>query len=106
MQGLSDKRVIYGILGASAVVVGAAILSHYFSGGGKSDPLKEKLDELVPLQRDSSGHIDFEQFIKIFELSSASAKAEFADRKKNFVRDRRGVMNDKEAYRKFVIQMT
>ena len=40
MQGISDKRVVYGVLGASAVIIGAAILSHYFSGGGKPDEMK------------------------------------------------------------------
>ena len=76
------------------------------SGPGKSDPMKDKLEELGVLKRDASGHIDFEQFIKIFEISSAAAKSEFADRKKNFVRERRDVINDKDAYKKCVIQMT
>ena len=61
--------------------------------------------ELGDLKRDASGHIDFEQFMQIFEISAVAAKTELASRKKQMVRDRRAAINDKDEYKKLVNQM-
>ena len=104
---LQDKRVIYGLLGGAAVLVGAALISHYFQDKvADSDPMDAELEQLAPLARDSTGHIEFEQFIKIFEISSLHAKSEFAEKKKAFIKERREVISDKDAYKKIVIRMT
>ena len=79
---LKDKRVVYGLLGGAAVLIGAAVISHYFSGEKESNQLDIEIDKLGLLQRDASNHIEFEQFIKIFEISSMHAKTEFSERKK------------------------
>lgn len=81
---MQDKRVMYGLLGGAAVLVGAALISHYLSQK-EPDAFNEDVDGLGPLQRDGTGHIEFEQFIKIFEISANHAKMEFADKKKDFI---------------------
>ena len=100
MSLLKDKRVVYGIAGAAALLVGAFIM--YKMGDGE----QEEQISIGPLKRDGQGYIDFDQFIQIFEISSAAAKTQFAAKKKVFVQDRRKVMTDKEAYQKIVMQMT
>ena len=81
---LKDKRVVYGLLAGAAVVVGAAVLSHMFSKSDDDDDgkLSAAIDGLGSLQRDASNHIEFDQFIKIFEISSMYAKKEFSEKKK------------------------
>ena len=68
--------------------------------------MKDKLDqliddfELLPLYRDADGYIIFEQFLRIFEISSNYSKSEFAEKKKEFITERRKAFkNDKENYR-------
>lgn len=82
---LKDKRVVYGILAGAAVLVGAAVASHYFSKAGDDDKLEQEIEKLGSLQRDNSNHIEFDQFIKIFEISSQHAKTEFSEKKKSYI---------------------
>ena len=39
---VEDKRVIYGLLGASALIISAALLSYLNGGGKKNGALKHK----------------------------------------------------------------
>ena len=102
---MNDKRIVYGLLGGAAVLVGAALISHYFQDK-EGDKLGAEIDSLGTLTRDASGHIEFEQFIKIFEISSAHAKSEFSEKKKTFISQRREVIKNNDEYKKIVIQMT
>jgi hypothetical protein len=79
---------MYGLLGGAAVLVGAALISHYLSQK-EPDPFDDDINCLGALQRDATGHIEFEQFIKIFEISANHAKIEFAEKKKAFIAERR-----------------
>lgn len=102
---LQDKRVVYGLLGGAAVLVGAALISHFMQDK-ETNQIDDELEKLGVLSRDNSGHIEFEQFIKIFEISSLHAKQEFSDKKKGYIAERRQMINDKDAYKKIVIRMT
>ena len=57
MSLLKDKRVVYGIAGAAALLVGAFIM--YKMGDGE----QEEQISIGPLKRDGQGYIDFDQFI-------------------------------------------
>ena len=85
---MQDKRVIYSLVGGAAVLVGAALLTHYLSQK-EPNPIDDEIDSLGNLQRDATGHIEFEQFIKIFEISANHAKSEFSAQKKDFIAKRR-----------------
>ena len=100
-MSFQDKRVVYGLLAGAAVLVGA-VLYHQYSSSDEPD----MSESIGPLKRDQSGHIDFEQFIKIFEVSSAKAKVQFATKKKEYIEQRRKVLSDQEAYKRIVIQAT
>lgn len=64
------------------------------------------MEELGKLERDTSGHIEFEQFIKMIKISAAAAKDEFADQKKSYIKERRASINDANKYKKIVIKMS
>lgn len=81
-----DKRVVYGLIGGAALLIGAAIISHYTSGQSAEDQqIDDEIEKLGPLQRDNTNHIQFDQFIKIFEISSLHAKNEFSKKKKQYI---------------------
>ena len=61
MSLFKDKRVVYGLLAGAAVIVGAAVISHYM--GSSSAVEAEPSAAIGPLKRDDSGYIEFEQFI-------------------------------------------
>lgn len=99
----------YGLLAGAALIVGGLI--YYYGTSDKIeqeavDPIIDGLKKLGQLKRDHEGYIDFEQFCKIFEISSLAAKEEFAAKKKTYVQQRREIINNKDAYKKLVIQMT
>ena len=54
MSLLKDKRVVYGIAGAAALLVGAFIM--YKMGDGE----QEEQISIGPLKRDGQGYIDFD----------------------------------------------
>lgn len=65
------------------------------------------MEKLGPLKRESDGkYLDFDYFIKVFELSTTYAKINFSKKKKTFVEKRRAAMDDEEEYRKIVMEMT
>ena len=76
-QIVKDKRVVYGLLAGAAILVGA----YLYHKLGSSEAETEAADSIGPLRRDQSGYIEFEQFIQIFEVSSAQAKVQFAKKK-------------------------
>ena len=93
MSLVKDKRVVYGVLAAAALLVGAVVMYKY----GDSEGGEEEID-IGPLKRDAQGYIEFQQFLKIFEISTTSAKTQFAAKKKMYIEERRKVTNDNEAY--------
>ena len=88
-----DKRVVYGLL-AGAAIIGGALASYYLS---ESESPGE-IPSIGPVKRDASGYIEFEQFLEIFKISSASAKTQFAAKKKELIKERRAVPKDSETY--------
>ena len=48
------------------------------------------------MKRDANEMIDFDYFIKIFQISSFYAKNQFAKKKKQFVADRRQAARDND----------
>ena len=50
MSLVKDKRVVYGLLAGAAVIVGAAVLSHYY--GSSSSAEAEPSLSIGPLKRD------------------------------------------------------
>lgn len=57
---LKDKRVVYGLIGGAAVLIGAAVLSHYMGGEDSGNKIDDDIAQLGPLQKDGQGHIDFD----------------------------------------------
>lgn len=97
MSNLS-KNVKYALLGGAAVIL-AAVSYHYMSSkeAGTADcDIDEDLDKLGPLKRDANEMIDFDYFIKIFQISSFYAKNQFAKKKKEFVANRRQAARDND----------
>lgn len=54
-----DKKIVYGLLVGAAVLVSAALISHYYSDK-QTDTIDDEIGALGVLQRDDSGHIEFE----------------------------------------------
>lgn len=101
-----DKKVLYALIGGATLLVGAAIIAH-FSQTVEDSPIDDDLDKLGPLKREEDGrYLDFEYFIKVFELSTTYAKMKFSIKKKEYVSKRRVAINDDEEYRKIVMEMT
>ena len=107
MSGMfKDKKVLYALIGGAALLVGAAIISH-MSSESEPSPIDDDLDKLGPLKREENGqYLDFEYFIKVFELSTTYAKMKFSVKKKEFVAKRREAIDNDEEYKKIVMEMT
>jgi len=87
---MKDKKVMYALIGGAAVLIGAAIYysmnKDKASSPRKSNPLDDELAKLGPAKYESNGmHIEFDYFIKMYEISQTYAKKEFAKRKADFV---------------------
>ena len=66
-----DKKVLYALIGGATLLVGAALLAHMSAGQVEESPIDDDLDKLGPLKREEDGrYLDFEYFIKVFELST------------------------------------
>lgn len=93
-----SKNVKYALIGGAAVVL-AAISYHYMTNKASDTveaDIDEDLDKLGPLKRDANEMIDFDYFIKIFQISSFYAKNQFAKKKKEFVANRRQAARDND----------
>jgi hypothetical protein len=101
-----DKKVLYALIGGATLLIGAAIISH-LSQTVEDSPIDDDLDKLGPLKREEDGrYLDFEYFIKVFELSTTYAKMKFSSKKKEYVAKRREAIKDDDEYRKIVMEMT
>ena len=102
-----DKKVLYALIGGATLLVGAALLAHMSAGQVEESPIDDDLDKLGPLKREEDGrYLDFEYFIKVFELSTTYAKMKFSTKKKDYVSRRRDAIKDDDEYRKIVMEMT
>ena len=107
MSMFKDKKVMYALIGGATLLVGAALIAHMSSEAVEENPIDDDLDKLGPITREEDGrHLDFEYFIKVFELSTTYAKMKFSSKKKEYVSKRREAINDDEEYRKVVMEMT
>merc|ERR1712086_608597 len=101
-----DKKLHYALIGGATLLVGAAIISH-MSGQVEESPIDQDLENLGPLRREEDGrYLDFEYFIKVFELSTMYAKMKFSTKKKEYVSRRRENIKNEEEYKKIVMEMT
>jgi len=101
-----DKKLLYALIGGATLLVGAAIISH-MSGQVEESPIDQDLENLGPLRREEDGrYLDFEYFIKVFELSTMYAKMKFSNKKKEYVSRRRENIKNEEEYKKIVMEMT
>ena len=104
-----DKKVLYALLGGAAVV-GAAVAFHLLGKASEEadDGLDAEIAELGELELDANGFIEFKQFLKIFQICSYFAKAQFAIEKKQMIADRRAALknNDDNLYKEIVMKMT
>ena len=97
---MENKNLKYLLIGGAAVVASALLL--YFSSSAEGDDEEESMDEvfsrkvqeLLPLERDHSGMIPFDKFLKIFEMSSVYGKTKFAEKRKGYVAERREALAD------------
>lgn len=99
---------MYALMGGAALV-GAAVAYHFLSKGSEvEDSLDDDLAELGPLELDAYGHIEFKQFLKIFQICSFYGKTQFSDRKRNYIKERREALQNKndQRYEEIVVQMT
>jgi len=93
-----SKNVKYALIGGAAVIL-AAVSYHYLSQKASETneaDIDEDLDKLGPLKRDTNEMIDFDYFIKIFQISSFYAKTQFSKKKKEFVAQRRQASRDND----------
>ena len=108
-----NKGLFYGLVaGAAAVAVGVAAYSswtqdndkgHATSGGNKGE---DEVEKLGPVKYEKDGnHLDFEYFLKIFDLSVKQGRLDYADQKRNYMAQRRLILDDPEVYRMIVIKM-
>ena len=82
-----DKKVLYALIGGAAVI-GAGAAYYFLSQAETSsteDALDDDLDQLGALELDDNGRIEFDQFLKIFQICSFYGKTQFAERKKQMI---------------------
>jgi hypothetical protein len=103
-----DKKMVYALLGGAAALVGAAVAFHYLTRGTEDETLDADLEQLGPLELDMNGRIEFRQFLKIFQICSFYGKTQFAEKKKQYVAQRREALraNDLRLYEEIVQKMT
>ena len=98
---MENNKLPLIIGGAAVAVVGGALLFHFlFSGEGeeeKYDELYSELNEMNTVNRDASGTIVLEDFLKIFKIVTKHSKKEIAKFKvKNNEKRRAHLRNGEE----------
>lgn len=85
----SNNKLMYLLVGAGAVVVGA--LAYHFISGSKSalPDIIEDVEALGDVKKDSRGILTFEYFKNIFILAQKHAKLKFAEAKQDLMARRR-----------------
>lgn len=98
-----DKKVLYALIGGVALI-GAAIA---FSMS-KDSAVDDVLNQLGPVEKDENGKLDFEYFLKIFQICTVYGKTQFAERKREYIAQRRQALKDgdEKKYEEIVIMMT
>ena len=86
-----DKKVLYALIGGVALI-GAAIA---FSMS-KDSAVDDVLNQLGPVEKDENGKLDFEYFLKIFQICTVYGKTQFAERKREYIAQRRQALKDGE----------
>ena len=101
-----DKKVLYALLGGAAVAVAA--IAYSMSKGSEETTTDDILDQLGPVERDVSGMLKFDYFLKIFQICTVYGKTQFGDRKKEMIALRREALKegDDKKYETIVLQMT
>ena len=70
-----DKKVMYALIGGAAVV--GASVAYYLASKSvedSNDGIDHDLDQLGPVQMDANGMLNFEYFLKIFQICSFYGK--------------------------------
>lgn len=82
----SSKFIKYALIGGAAVIV-AAVAAHLMSKSEEADELLDAdLEDLGELKLDANGRIEFEQFLKIFQICSFYGKTQFAAKKHEYIK--------------------
>ena len=103
-----DKKVLYALLGGAAVAVAAIAYSMSQGSSDEGPTTDDILDQLGPVERDATGMLEFEYFLKIFQICTVYGKTQFNERKREMITQRRAALKDGDdkKYEEIVMQMT
>lgn len=104
-----DKKVLYALLGGAAVAVAAIAYAMSKGEGEEGETTTDDIiEQLGPVVRDANGMLEFDYFLKIFQICTVYGKTQFAERKKEMIDNRRAALKDGDdkKYEEIVMQMT
>lgn len=103
-----DKKVLYALLGGAAVAVAAIVYSMSKDGESDEPTADDIIEQLGPVKRDANGMLEFDYFLKIFQICTVYGKTQFGERKKEMIAQRRVALKDGDdkKYEEIVMQMT
>ena len=103
----NNKALIYGLVGAGALITGALVF-HYFSSKTVSNSqCFDEIEALGPAKRETNGMLSFNYYKDIFQIISKHSKIKFADERKELLNKRRGSLKvgNMDEYKEIVRDM-